>query len=78
MGTVIQSPAAVDDPIMGIFGAQETVLHWHGDAFDLPEGAVSFASSPRTRHQAFRWGERTWGLLFHVEADARLLGGELR
>lgn len=56
MGTVIQSPAAMDDPIMGIFGAQETVLHWHGDAFDLPEGAVSFASSPRTRHQAFRCG----------------------
>ena len=43
-------------------------LHWHGDAFDLPRGATSLASSARTPHQAFSWGERAWGVLFHVEA----------
>jgi GMP synthase (glutamine-hydrolysing) len=45
-------------------------LHWHGDVFDLPAGAVSLASSEQTVHQAFRFGASTWGVLFHVEMDA--------
>jgi GMP synthase (glutamine-hydrolysing) len=45
-----------------------TALHWHGDAFDLPRGAAPLASSMMTEHQAFRHGERAWGLLFHLEA----------
>lgn len=72
-GSVRKTPAAVTDPILGSFRAEETVLHWHGDVFDLPEGAVSLARSPMTFHQAFRWGSRAWGLLFHVEADPTLL-----
>ncbi|MGO8993736.1 MAG: type 1 glutamine amidotransferase [Polyangiaceae bacterium] len=42
-------------------------LHWHGDVFDLPGKAVSLASSKETEHQAFRFGDKTWGLLFHLE-----------
>src|SRR4029453_12808101 len=44
-----------------------TALHWHGDVFDLPPGAVSLASSALTEHQAFRYGDRAYGLLFHLE-----------
>jgi GMP synthase (glutamine-hydrolysing) len=58
---------------LGSFRAEETILHWHGDVFDLPEGAVPLAYSPMSRHQAFRWGSRAWGLLFHVEADSALV-----
>ena len=72
-GYVHKRPAAATDPILRSFRAEETVLHWHGDVFDLPEGAVSLASSPMTPHQAFRWGSRAWGLLFHVEADPALV-----
>ena len=72
-GPIRKTPAAVTDPIIGSFQAEETVLHWHGDVFDLPEGAVPLACSPITPHQAFRWGSRAWGLLFHVEADPALV-----
>src|SRR5438270_2862139 len=40
-GSIRKTPAAVTDPLMGSFRAEETVLHWHGDDFDLPENAVS-------------------------------------
>ena len=72
-GPVRRTVAGHVDPIFRDFGAVETVLHWHGDVFGLPDGAVSLASSPLTHHQAFRWGSSAWGLLFHVEADPALV-----
>lgn len=44
-----------------------TAFHWHGDVFDLPSGAVSLASSDLTEVQAFRFGARVYGFLFHLE-----------
>lgn len=49
------------------------VLHWHGDTFDLPPGAVHLAASDLCRHQAFRIGTHAFGLQFHVETDAELV-----
>jgi GMP synthase (glutamine-hydrolysing) len=60
------------DPLVGALAPSTTVLHWHGDVFDLPDGAWSLASSAQTEHQAFRVGN-AWGLLFHPEADAALV-----
>jgi GMP synthase (glutamine-hydrolysing) len=61
-----------DDPLLGGLAPSTDVLHWHGDVFDLPAGARSLASSPRTEHQAFRAGN-AWGVLFHPEADFALV-----
>lgn len=61
-----------DDPILGALAPETTVLHWHGDVFDLPEGAQSLASSAQAEHQAFRAGN-AWGALFHPEADFALI-----
>jgi len=64
------------DPIVGALAPRTTVLHWHGDVFELPAGAQPLASSVQTEHQAFRTGN-AWGLLFHAEADAALVKGWL-
>jgi GMP synthase (glutamine-hydrolysing) len=66
-----------DDPILGGLAPSATVLHWHGDFFDLPPGAQPLASSDQTEYQAFRAGN-AWGVLFHAEADAALIEAWLR
>ena len=53
---------------------QVPVLQWHGDTFDLPEGGTLLATSAVCPNQAFRVGS-AFGLQFHVEVDADLLGG---
>jgi GMP synthase (glutamine-hydrolysing) len=64
--------SAPDDPVLGGLAPSIDVLHWHGDVFDLPDGAQPLASSTLTEHQAFRVGN-AWGVLFHPEADLALV-----
>jgi len=49
--------------------ASHRVFHWHYEAFELPPQAVSLASSPQCRHQAFALGPHL-AMQFHVEVDA--------
>lgn len=61
-----------DDLLLGGLAPGGKVLHWHGDVFDLPDGAQPLASSAMTEHQAFRVAN-AWGVLFHPEADFALV-----
>lgn len=49
------------------------VLHWHGDTFDLPEGAELLASSSIYPNQAFRVGCNILALQFHAEVASNHL-----
>ena len=45
------------------------VLHWHGDTFDLPDGAQLLAGNENYPHQAFSLGDHILGMQFHPEID---------
>lgn len=49
------------------FPAEITVFHWHGDMFELPDGAVRLASSDACENQAFQFGDCVIGLQCHLE-----------
>ena len=50
------------------------VLQWHHDEItELPPGAMLLAASTRYPHQAFRLGDRAWGLQFHIECDTAMI-----
>lgn len=46
------------------------VLHWHGDAFEIPDGASSLATTPVCATQGFAIGDIVLALQFHPEVDA--------
>jgi len=43
------------------------VFHWHGETFDLPQGAVRLAKSAGCKNQAFQFMSNVIGLQFHLE-----------
>ena len=49
-----------------------TVFHWHGDTFDLPEGAVRLAHSENYQNQAFQINSAV-GLQFHLEVNSEMI-----
>jgi len=60
------------DPVLAAAGPRPTVLHWHADAVDLPDGATLLATNDVTPVQAFRAGSAV-GLQFHLEVDTTVL-----
>jgi GMP synthase (glutamine-hydrolysing) len=59
---------AENDPVASRLLAEDsTVLHWHGDTFDLPGNAVPLARSHRYERQGFRWGQFSYAIQFHIE-----------
>jgi GMP synthase-like glutamine amidotransferase len=71
---VAKRDAAWDDELFRDVPFTPTVVQWHEDAIvDLPPGAVHLAASSRYDNQAFRIGERAWGLQFHIETPPEMV-----
>jgi GMP synthase (glutamine-hydrolysing) len=66
------TPEGREDPLFAGLGRRLVSLQWHGDTFDLPPGAVRLASSPLAPNQAFRAGERAYGVQFHLEVTGEM------
>lgn len=66
--------AAEGDPLFRYVPMMPDVLQWHSDEItQLPYGATLLAASLRYPHQAFRLGDRAWGLQFHIECDTAMI-----
>jgi GMP synthase (glutamine-hydrolysing) len=64
------SHAGMDSSLVHLAPEQTSMLHWHGDTFDLPVGSIRLASSSKYQNQAFSWGKCGLGLQFHPEVTA--------
>jgi len=60
---------AKHDPVFSTLPESFEVFEWHGEVFDLPKDCVSLAGSDIAPLQAFRYGARAYGLLFHLEME---------
>jgi GMP synthase-like glutamine amidotransferase len=55
-----------------------TVLHWHGESFEIPPGGRRLMSNRLYANQAFRLGEAAWGVQFHIEVTEEAVAGFVR
>lgn len=68
--------AADQDPLFRWVPLAPDVIQWHYDEItELPFGAVLLAAATHYPHQAFRLGDRAWGLQFHIECDPAMVAG---
>ena len=66
-------PVRAADAAGSLFPAELMVYQWHSQGFDLPEEAVLLAKGKDFPNQAFRWGDRAYGLQFHPEMTTAML-----
>lgn len=61
------------DPLLSHFRPREKIFQLHGDTFDIPKSAVHLAKSDVCHGQAFRYGDKVYGLQFHLEVDQPMI-----
>lgn len=60
-------PALGDFKIFHDLPDTRKVFHWHGDTFDIPEGATRIAASRAFPNQGFIYHKKVIALQFHLE-----------
>jgi GMP synthase (glutamine-hydrolysing) len=60
------------DPVLSAAGPEFHALQWHGDTFDIPDGAVWLGRSPAYPHQAMRFGDAAYAVQFHIEVTDQM------
>jgi len=69
MTPVRLTPEAKSDPLFSTLPDSFDVFEWHGEVFELPDHCTPLAGSDIAPLQAFRYGDRAYGLLFHLEME---------
>jgi GMP synthase (glutamine-hydrolysing) len=60
-------------PFRHLDGSMTHMMHWHGNTFDLPDGAVLLASSDKYEKQAYSYGDHIFCMQCHPEVtEAKL------
>jgi GMP synthase (glutamine-hydrolysing) len=55
-------------PVLESIPQEFLAFHWHGDTFDLPDGAIHLARSAACANQAFIYQDRVLALQCHLES----------
>jgi GMP synthase (glutamine-hydrolysing) len=61
------------DPLFSDLPKTFSVFQWHEDTFEIPKGGKLIATSSPIPHQAFRYGEKVYGLQFHLEVTEEMI-----
>lgn len=48
-------------------------FHWHGDTFEVPQGALMLASSALFPNQVIKVGPAAYGIQFHLEVTEQMI-----
>ena len=67
------SEAGQSGPTAHLSAELTSMLHWHGDTFDLPPGATLLASTPLTKNQVYAWGDAALAFQCHAEVRAKFI-----
>ncbi len=68
-GPLALTDAGRDSVVRSLAADQTSMLHWHGDTFDLPDGAQLLASTSLCRHQIFTWEKHVLAFQCHPEVE---------
>ncbi len=61
------------DPLFSELPKTFSVFQWHEDTFEIPRSGKLIATSSPVSHQAFRYGEKVYGLQFHLEVTEEMI-----
>jgi GMP synthase-like glutamine amidotransferase len=62
-----------EDPLFSKFPSIFPVFQWHEDTFEIPKAGKLIATASSIPHQAFRYGEKVYGLQFHLEVTVEMI-----
>jgi GMP synthase-like glutamine amidotransferase len=69
---------ALNSSLFKYFSNPYTVFQWHGDTFELPQGAQLLASSEGCKNQAYLLGANVLAMQFHIEMNETVLNEMLK
>ena len=56
-----------------VFDWPHMVYHFHREGFSLPSGATLMATGDHYENQAYRYGDKAWGIQFHAELTRAMM-----